>query len=209
MVDIIDIGMGNVQSIINILVRLGINPKVAHTPDSLSSKTLILPGVGSALPFMQKLCEYSFDKAILDHVKQGKRIIGICLGFQVMTEFSEEDGGTNCLGIINTQTISIKKHYHSSNHNQWETFSLRKDDLHLSEQCDSILTLRKRVVHGRVFYNHEYGVKINSDDIGFSRINSDSLSSFASMYSNDNIIGLQFHPEKSQDTGLQLFSLLL
>ena len=209
MVDIINIGMGNVQSIVNILGRLGVSPRVVHKPDLLSSDTLILPGVGSALSFMHKLREYNFDIAIRDHVKQQKRIIGICLGFQVMTTFSEEDGGVECLGLINTQTVSLKKHYSCLNHNQWEPFSLRKSDLHLPESFNSILARRKQVLHGRVFYNHEYGVKINSDNSGFKSINSFSLSAFASMYSKANIIGIQFHPEKSQYTGLQLFSFLL
>ncbi|MDA7490985.1 imidazole glycerol phosphate synthase subunit HisH [Synechococcus sp. AH-707-M23] len=209
MLDLIDVGMGNIRSISNILCRLGVSSKIITEPKSLSSNTIILPGVGSALPFMKKICAQKFDSAIKNHVMNGKRIIGICLGFQVMTDFSEEDGGTECLGLINTNTVSIHDHHLSSNHNQWEKLSLKKEDLNLSHKITPIVPSRKLVVRGRVFYNHEFGVKIPCDDKFYHRINDKSLSSFASIYSNRNIIGLQFHPEKSQNTGLDLLSMIL
>lgn len=209
MVDIIDVGMGNIRSISNILSRLGVSCRVVREPSSLTSRTLILPGVGSARPFMQKIRARQFDSAIQEHGRNGNKLIGICLGFQVLTESSEEDDGTKCLGIIKTSTIHLSKHYHSSNHNQWEKFSIRKQDLCLPEDFDSILRSRLSVARGRVFYNHEYGVKIPYDQQYFKQINSTDLSSFASMYAKDNIIGIQFHPEKSQITGLQLLSLVI
>ena len=209
MVDIIDVGMGNIRSISNILSRLGLTSKVVCEPNSLASRTLILPGVGSAQPFMQKIRARQFDLAIQNHIRKGNKLIGICLGFQVLTESSEEDGGCKCLGLIKTNTVQLTNHYHSSNHNQWEKFSLRKQDLRLSESFDSLLRCRLSVVHGRVFYNHEYGVELPCNQQYFTKINSTDLSSFASMYSKDNIIGIQFHPEKSQITGLQLLSLVL
>ena len=209
MVDIIDVGMGNIRSIKNVLSRLGVSCRVVHEPSSLTSRTLILPGVGSARPFMQKISALQFDSAIQQHIFNGNKLIGICLGFQVLTEFSEEDGGTKCLGLIKSNTIHLSNCYHSSNHNQWEKFSIRKPDLCLSENFDSLLRCRLSVVRGRVFYNHEYGVNIPCAQEYFMPINSTDLSSFASMYSKDNIIGIQFHPEKSQITGLQLLSLVL
>lgn len=209
MVDIIDVGMGNIRSIKNVLSRLGVSCRVVHEPSSLTSRILILPGVGSARPFMQKMCALQFDSAIQQHVSNENKLIGICLGFQVLTDFSEEDGGTKCLGLIKANTIRLSKNYHSSNHNQWEKLSIRKRDLCLSEDFDSLLSCRLSVVRGRVFYNHEYGVNIPFAQEYFAPINSTDLSSFASMYSKDNIIGIQFHPEKSQITGMQLLSLVL
>ena len=64
----------------------------------------------------------------------------------------------------------------------------------------SQLGKKKRTINGRVFYNHEYGVRIPVDNSCYKSIDSNLLSSFASMYCNDNIIGIQFHPEKSQTT---------
>ena len=202
--------MGNVRSIINVIGRLGLASNLVSDPNNLSSDTVILPGVGSAQPFMHKIRSRSFDIAINDHVKRGNKIIGICLGFQVMTEFSEEDAGTECLGLIKTQTASLSKYNKFVNHNQWEQFSLRKEDLSLHENHTPRLNCKKRVINGRVFYNHEYGVIIpRSDNIHYKTINTDSLRAFASMYCNKNIIGIQFHPEKSQTTGIDLLSFVL
>lgn len=209
MVDIIDVGMGNIRSISNILSRLGVSCRAVNEPSLLTSRTLILPGVGSAQAFMQKIRGKKFDSAIQKHKLNGNKLIGICLGFQVLTEFSEEDGGTKCLGLIKTKTTHLSKHSNLSNHNQWEKFSIRKQDLCLSDDFDSTLRSRTSVVRGRVFYNHEYGVTIPYNQEYFRPINSLDLSSFASMYSKENIIGIQFHPEKSQITGLQLLSLVL
>ena len=209
MVDIIDVGMGNVHSIRNNLSRLGVSCRIIDNPNALASPIIILPGVGSALPFMNNIRAKNFDKAIQKHIIKGNRIIGICLGFQVMTEFSEEDGGVACLGLIKTETIPLERHYPSSNHNQWEKFSLRKEDLSLSKTQISILNSRKRVINGRVFYNHEYGVKIPNNKKYFKSINSTNLASYASLYCKDNIVGIQFHPEKSQFTGLDILSFFL
>ena len=78
-----------------------------------------------------------------------------------------------------------------------------------STMTSSITRSRKRVVNGRVFYNHEYGVQIPSNSRYFKPINNSSLASFAAIYSRDNVVGIQFHPEKDQVTGLELLSLIL
>ena len=82
--------------------------KIVSEPDSITSRTLLLPGVGSARLFMKNIRAKQFDSAIQEHVLKGNKLIGICLGFQVLTEFSEEDGGTKCLGLIKTNTIRLE-----------------------------------------------------------------------------------------------------
>ena len=209
MVDIIDVGMGNVKSVKNAITRLGVATNIISNPNDFSSDTIILPGVGSAEPFMYKVRREGFDLAINEHATKGKRIIGICLGFQVMTHFSEEDGGTQCLGLINTETTLLRHKEVVLNHNQWEKFSLRKNQYFFPRLSMSQLGKKKRTINGRVFYNHEYGVRIPVDNSCYKSIDSNLLSSFASMYCNDNIIGIQFHPEKSQTTGLEVLSFVL
>ena len=65
-------------------------------PYELSASTLILPGVGSANNFMIKINDLGFDLSIREHAASGKKLIGICLGFQIMTKYSDEDDGTKC-----------------------------------------------------------------------------------------------------------------
>ena len=91
MVDIIDVGMGNVYSVRNNLSRLGVSCRIIDDPNALTSPIIILHGVGSALSFMNNISAKKFDKAIQANIIKGNKIIG-GLGFQVMTEF-EEDGG--------------------------------------------------------------------------------------------------------------------
>ena len=85
-VDIVDVGFGNVQSLVNILALLQVPSRTVEQPDQLESGIMILPGVGSVGPYMKKLKENSFDQAIKEHHRRGCRIIGICLGFQLLTQ---------------------------------------------------------------------------------------------------------------------------
>lgn len=209
MIDIIDVGMGNIASITSALNRLSLPFNIVTDPSDLRSQTLILPGVGSVATFMNRIVSNDFDRAIKDHYGSGHKLIGICLGFQVMTNFSEEDGGTKCLSLIDTKTTTLGKHSAISNHNQWEKFSIRKDDLQLSECLPILCKSRKRVITGRVFYNHEYGVEISSGSHLYKPINSGYLAAFAALYCHDNLVGIQFHPEKSQITGLNFLQLIL
>ena len=87
-INVVDLGIGNIQSIKNWIERANIKVKLVSKPEKIDSEIIVLPGVGSAGPFMKKLRHSNFDKLIKNHFKQGKRIIGICLGFQVLTKFS-------------------------------------------------------------------------------------------------------------------------
>ena len=108
----------------------------------------MLPGVGSAGPFMKKLRHSNFDKLIKNHFKQGKRIIGICLGFQVLTKFSEEDGGTKCMGLLNAR---VERLHESLTHNAWEKFYLRNTKMNSQKFNSKYSNHRKKIINGRVF----------------------------------------------------------
>ena len=101
-ITVIDYGMGNIWSVLSALRYLGCNPIVSNDPDEIAcAESLLLPGVGSFRKAMHSLRESSIDKAILEAVQgRGSKILGICLGMQLMGSYGYEDGETTGLGLI-------------------------------------------------------------------------------------------------------------
>jgi len=204
-VNIIDIGSGNIRSIKNWIEKTNIKCNSVSRASELNANVVILPGVGSAGSYMSRLKNRRFDDAILKHLNQGGRLIGICLGFQIMAKFSEEDNGVCCLGLIDAE---VKKLSAEKSHNGWEELSFRKDKMNNQVFNSEQNLTRKRILNGRVFYNHEYGF-LNNDNDAFSLPVSQKHEEFSGMFVKDKIIGLQFHPEKSQLTGVDLINMIL
>jgi glutamine amidotransferase len=204
-VEILDIGSGNIKSIQNWIERLHVSTRVVTKASDIKSKFIILPGVGSAGSYMNRLRKSEFDKAIIEHIGNDGRLMGICLGFQIMGHYSQEDNGIEGLGILDCYTEKLNN---NSAHNGWEEFNFKRIDLKNQSFNSELKLTRKKNIHGRVFYNHEYGV-VNNDNNAYCKIVSDDYSKYSSMIVKDNIIGIQFHPEKSQQTGLDIISMIL
>lgn len=204
-VEIIDIGSGNIRSIQNWIESMHVQTRIVTNPLDLKSKFVILPGVGSAGPYMEKLKKSSFDVAIKEHVNNENRLLGICLGFQLMGTHSEEDGGIEGLGLIEgyTQRLDMEE-----THNGWEKYILNIDMMNNQSFGSQLKLTRKKNINGRVYFNHEYGF-INKDTDNFNLAISNEFKQYSSMIVKNNIIGIQFHPEKSQQTGLDLLSVIL
>ena len=204
-VEILDIGSGNIKSIQNWIERLNVPTKIITKATDIKSEFLILPGVGSAGSYMDRMKQGSFDKAVVEHVERGHRLLGICLGFQIMGESSDEDGGVQGLGLINGK---VEKVSNFSSHNGWEKFDFKKSDLGDNSFHSMLKLTRKQNIDGRVFFNHEYGFVVK-EDILFSKPISKDFEEYSAMVVKDNIIGMQFHPEKSQQTGIEIISMIL
>lgn len=204
-VEIIDIGSGNIKSIQNWIERLDIRTKIISNSLDINSTFLILPGVGSAGPYMDKLKNTSFDIAIKEHIDKGNRLLGICLGFQLMGLSSDEDGGVEGLGLLKGSTKQLSQ---GRIHNGWEKFKINKDNLDGQSFQSKLKLTRKKNIDGRVYFNHEYGF-VNEDKLSFNLPISNNFLEYSSILVNDNIIGMQFHPEKSQITGQELLSIIL
>ncbi len=204
-VEILDIGSGNIKSIQNWIERVNVPTRIVTKATDIKSNFLILPGVGSAGSYMDRMKKGDFDKAILEHANQGNRILGICLGFQLMSHSSEEDGGVEGLGLLDGTVKRLSSH---SSHNGWEKYDLKRSDLGDNSFGSQLKLTRKQNIQGRVFFNHEYGF-CSYDNSNFSKSISEEYNGYSSMVVKNNIIGIQFHPEKSQKTGLELISMIL
>jgi len=198
-VAIIDYGIGNIWSVINALKYIGAQPKLVDRPaDILNAPYLILPGVGSFRQGMAHLQKRGIDDAIRNAVLIRKRkILGICLGMQLLGTYGTEDGKTEGLGIISNgvecftgKEVGGKKIPHvgfnsiivSDNSGLFSDLPLESD----------------------FYFIHSYRMLI--DYLGKdSRVGICSYGiEFLAAFEKGNVCGTQFHPEKSQTNGLIL-----
>ncbi len=196
MINIIDVGLGNIRSIEHWIGRSNFDCKRVFKIEDFTNDAIIIPGVASAGEYMHRLVNLGLDREIIRRSSQGQKIIGICLGFQILTNYSEEDGGIECLGIIKGST-----NYLDDNiiHNGWDSFYFD-----IRELQNNFHRKRKKIVSGRVYFNHELRVNMECDS--YSKKLDNNITSFAIK---DNIFGFQFHPEKSQRTGQELLELII
>jgi imidazole glycerol-phosphate synthase subunit HisH len=100
-VAVCDYGAGNTRSVMASLERLGVDAALTAEPEVIAVASLaILPGVGSARSAMEALRERGLDAALRSRADAGRQTLGICLGLQLALEWSDEDGGVECLGIL-------------------------------------------------------------------------------------------------------------
>lgn len=204
-VDILDIGSGNIRSVKNWIEKSNVSTRIVTQPDDIKSEMLVMPGVGSAGSYMQRMKAGNFDEAIKAHVYKGYRLMGICLGLQIMMEYSEEDGGVEGLGLLDGFVARLPGQV---SHNGWEQLSFNRKQMADQSFGSRHNLSQKRIFKGRVFYNHEYGV-VNKSSKAFSLPVSRIFSQYSGLLVKENIIGIQFHPEKSQISGTDLIKMIL
>lgn len=196
MVAVIDYGMGNLRSVYNAIDLLGFEASIINDPNKLKGfERIILPGVGSFSKCMQNLGDLGFSQAIKDFVLTGKPIMGICLGMQVLSEKGLEGGEYNGLSLIPGEVVR-----------------LAPDDLELKVPhvgwnsvnfTDPSHPLVKGLKQNSTFYfTHSYYFNTSKAENIFGQTNHGKT--FVSAVINNNIFATQFHPEKSQDSGLVL-----
>lgn len=191
MIVIIDYGVGNLASITNTLNKLGIPNKISSNPSVIKkAESLILPGVGAAGQGMENLKKKGLDKVIVEETEKGKPFFGICLGMQLLFERSEE-GSVDCLGILKG---SVKKFKMMRKVPQigWNQIDIKQR-----------LNLFKDIKDKSYFYfvNSFYCLPKHKKVIAAVTNYGET---FASIVAQDNVIGVQFHPEKSGPVGLKL-----
>lgn len=193
MITIIDYGMGNLGSIANMIKKVGDRSQISSDIEViLNSDKLILPGVGSFDKGMINLKESGLFDAINKKVLVDKiPILGICLGMQLMTNSSEE-GKEKGLSWVDAETIKFAKSNLKVPHMGWNTISHEKNS-QLFDDYD---------LEKRFYFVHSYYVRSNSENDILTTTSYGT--EFVSSFEKDNIIGVQFHPEKSHKFGMSL-----
>ncbi|MDB3882599.1 imidazole glycerol phosphate synthase subunit HisH [Amylibacter sp.] len=195
MIGIVYYGISNIQSIANGVVSAGGNVKIVTKPSEIKDcSALILPGVGAFPRAMENLTKLKLIEPIIESVKEGIPIMGICLGMHLLAECSEEFGSTKGLGLIEGNVIKIPK-YKANRlpHMGW-------NEIKKTDKDDNLLLTD--VPDGSCFYFvHSYMLKTKQDYLTSTTVHGINIP--ASLQTK-NIFATQFHPEKSQSHGLQI-----
>ncbi len=197
-IGIIDYSVGNLKSVAKVIEKLGVKPELIRgefNPERFDG--LILPGVGSCGSAMSFLETTGLSKLLDEYVNVIKKpILGICLGFQIMCEYSEEDN-RECLGWIKGSV----RHFRSCISTNMKVPHMGWNDV----KYDSDFRLLKGLRESPCFYfAHSYILPFDINVNGMVGITEYHIP-FVSIYENENIFGVQFHPEKSYVGGEIVF----
>ena len=192
MIAVIDYGMGNLRSVEKAFEHLGCDAKIVDSPDQASEAThLVLPGDAAFGDAMSNLRNRGWVEPICDHVEAGKPFLGICVGLQLMFEESEELGTHPGLGLLRGRVVRFPAGERIPQIG-WNQIAIKKQS-----------TLLSGVLEGSFFYFvHSYYV--DAAEAGDSLATTEYGVDYTSIAGRDNLFGVQFHPEKSQQVGLRL-----
>ncbi len=209
-IGIIDYNAGNIPSVARALDLLNIEYIISKNPKDLeNSKKLIFPGVGEARYAMSELAKTGFDSFLKDKTAQGIPLLGICLGSQIIFDYSEE-GDTTCLGLLKGKIRHFAGLYEEEGiknpselglkipHMGWN--SLEKTAFGKSDTCTYIFDGTPE--NGDVYFVHSYAIQ--PEDSSIIAAVADYGVPVPSVIKSNNITAFQFHPEKSGEVGLRL-----
>jgi len=196
-VTLIDYGMGNIWSVISALKYLDCNVIVSSDPGVIKeAETLVLPGVGSFRKAMESLRYLNLDQAIIESVQRDEnKILGICLGMQLLGSKSSEDGETVGLNLIHTPVEEFSMNDVGTNKIPHIGFD------QVSCQPESKL-FQGLPANPDFYFVHSY--RMLPSGLNGKSATCRYGTDFLAAYENDNIFATQFHPEKSQTNGLML-----
>ena len=189
---IIDYGLGNLRSIEKALQYVGAEVEISKEADVIdNADALVLPGVGA---FRDAMMHFStLERVVKDAVKEGKPLLGICLGMQMLASESEEGGYHKGIDIIPGRVTRFPASELKVPHMGWNSLIIKKD-----------IPMLKGIDNGSfVYFVHSFHVCTEEK---YQSALCDYGILFPAIISNEagNVIGTQFHPEKSGDTGLRM-----
>lgn len=207
---VIDYRCGNLFNLVKALKYVGAQEcEIVTDANAIArSDKLVLPGVGSFRKGMQNIVDAGLDIAIRRHVSEGKPLLGICAGLQLLTKSSEEFGKTDGLGLIDGEVVSLRKVDSDPDvlvpNIGWHEVAPRMSSESGSSSVLSLPRLFAGVETGALcYFAHSYALTSVSKDIPcwttrFAR------SEFVSAFEKNNLFAVQFHPELSGHNGLKI-----
>ncbi|AFZ03287.1 imidazole glycerol phosphate synthase subunit HisH [Calothrix sp. PCC 6303] len=194
---VVDYDMGNLHSVCKGLEKAGATPKVTDSPRIIEqADAVVLPGVGSFDPAVRHLRSRSLEQPIKNAIASGKPFLGVCLGLQILFESSEE-GTEPGLGIIKGKVKRFRPEPGITvPHMGWNQLELHQPKSSLWEHLPP---------QPWVYFVHSYYVEPTDLDIRAATVTHGSQNITAAI-ARDNLMAVQFHPEKSSNIGLQILS---
>lgn len=192
-VSVVSYGLGNLGSVVNMLKRAGANARLVSSPeDILGSERLLLPGIGAFDEGMARLRDQGLEGPLQEFAASGRPLFGICLGMQLLLDGSEE-GEARGLGLIPGRSVRFAESEGIPvPHMGWNLVDPTRDDALVVGLPDD----------SRFYFVHSYRVvpERSDDQLGTTMYGA----SFASMIRAGNVMGAQFHPEKSHAFGMTI-----
>ena len=188
---VLDYGVGNMQSVANALDKIGVPWDLVSEPGQVFRYgKLLLPGVGAFGAAVSRLEETGLKEEVCVSAKAGTSLLGICLGMQLLGKSSEESAGFEGLGLLDAETVAITSANTTSN------TGFRAVDISAARSGFETETSTRDY-----YFNHGYRLVPNDPTVTAGLL-SWSGSEIVAAVASDNIMGVQFHPEKSQGQGL-------
>ena len=191
-VAVVDYGMGNRRSVEKALEHVGAT--VARTADAeeiRAADAVVVPGVGAFPEAMRRLNAAGLDEVIRERAEGGAPVLGICLGMQLLFERSAEHEGARGLGLLPGQVTALEAP--KVPHIGWNRVAMRRAS-----------GLTRGLGDATAFYHvHSFVCRASEEDVVGE---GEYGEHFASIVERDNVVGVQFHPEKSSRDGLQLLA---
>jgi glutamine amidotransferase len=189
LIAIVDYGVGNVRSVERALAHVGAEARLTADPGELErSDGIVLPGVGAFAPALAKLTEHGLGAHLVELARGGKPVLGVCLGYQLLFEESLEHGRHEGLGLLPGRVVEV-------------TTSER---LPVIGWCRVTQTAGSPLWRGIADHSYFYFVHSYTPDASDHVVGS-SEHSPAAAAANANVMGTQFHPEKSGSDGLKIY----
>lgn len=205
-VAVLDYGAGNLKNVCRALKHLGAEYLLVTNPADLDKfSKLIIPGVGAFKVAMDQLHEQGMVEPLREFARSGKQVMGICLGMQMLFETSHENGETEGLGLLDGTVERIPElgtngNKHKVPHIGWNEISPQTPSTYQG--------LLERENNPPVYFVHSYMANLKSDSDLIASCQYDGVV-IPAIVGHSNILGCQFHPEKSGRIGLELLSLFL
>ena len=193
MIGIIDYGMGNLRSVENALHHLGLESVITSDPKVLAAcEKLILPGVGAFRDCMDNITSYGLKEPVSELVKQGKPLLGICLGMQMLFEKSTENGLSEGFGFLKGTVRRMETDLPVPQIG-WNLLEFTR-----SHSLQGVLSSAPYVYYVHSYYACEY----DEEDLSAYSMYGDIR--VPGLVIRNNVMGCQFHPEKSGADGLAI-----
>lgn len=195
LIGVIDMDMGNLRSVLNAVHSLGFDHRVVRRGDELDGLShLILPGVGNYRTAMEHLAARALVDPIRDFAKGGRPVLGICLGMQLLSSTGDEGGAGPGLGLIEGHVERFDPTLVPAiPHVGWNEVRLARKH--------PVLAKIKSGVDFYFVHSFHFRVSNQRDALGLVEYGGRE---YTAIVARDNVLGCQFHPEKSQNNGLKL-----
>jgi imidazole glycerol phosphate synthase glutamine amidotransferase subunit len=194
---VVDYGASNVKSVLRALAAVGAEAALTADPAAVrAADRVVVPGVGNFAPAMRALNESGLGDAVRESARTGRPTLGICLGLQLFMESSEEAPGTAGLGLLRGTVIRFRTDLVVP-HVGWAR-------VRATEAGKRHPVMKEALKAGEAFYYHVHSYHPDGVPRDVSLANAEYGATFPTILGCDSVLGVQFHPEKSQEAGLAL-----